>query len=964
MPLRALANPKIGLAVVQNPLIVESGTRLIDATILMANARTNYDENSQSPFDDSYKFKAKLPGDQCSQVSSAQTHSQTSLQTPTHLAERPSSIPIELDLHLMVRLLEQIHEEARASCVFIVKQGKLCGILTASDVVRLNSQDLNFKEVQIDEVMDELVAILKVSEFKNLFVALHLLNQHGLRYLPLVDDAEEPIGLLTRETLWQVASYRKLQYELKERHETEEKLRASEQRYFSLTKSVPIGIVRSNLMGKSIYANQRFCEILESSAKAIDQLGWEQSIHPDDRDWVLEEVQHYRHLQQAFSLEYRIQRRRGGTTWVLAQSLPEYNAQGKIVGYITTITDITNQKKSEAALQRLNQELETKILERTTALKSSEEQFRRLFEKEKVLSSVIRRIRQSLELENVLLNTAEEARKILLTDRVVIYKVFENGRGKIVAESRSETCSSLNNLEFSREIFPVECHQKYIAGHVCTITDRDRDEIPKCLLDLMQTLQIQAKLVVPIIEQKSNQLWGLLIAHQCHVSRYWCTGEVEFLQRLAEQCSIAIQQSELYEQLQESNLQLARATRLKDEFLANMSHELRTPLNAILGMSEVLQDQIYGQINHQQLQSLKTIERSGSHLLDLINDILDLAKIESGQISLHRSPTQINQLCHSSLVFVKQQAIKKQIRLNVLVQPDLPDLLIDERRIRQVLINLLSNAIKFTPEEGQVTLEVAQISHPPVNPSQDNPTDKTDNSQPKSHSPLIRFSVSDTGIGIAPDDISKLFQPFVQIDSSLSRQYAGTGLGLSLVKRMVEMHGGWVSVVSTVGVGSCFQVDLPWPEVVSPSAQTSSTSTVNLDLNSLDNTPHSPVILLAEDNEANINTISSYLKAKNYKILLAPDGLEAISMAQTHRPDVILMDIQMPNLDGFQAMEKIRQIPELANTIMIALTALAMPGDRERCLKAGASDYFTKPIKLKQLAARIHELLSTQPMSA
>ena len=953
MPLKTSPSQKINLAIVQNPLIVESGTRLIDATILMANARTKCHENNTFQLSGATQAKTTPPVEQ--------SEGENSTQLPTRelsgLTKQQSILPVELDPDFVFELLEQVHDEARASCVFIVKQGKLCGILTECDIVRLNSLDLNFKEVQIDEVMGELVFILKVSEFKNLFTAINLLNQYKLRYLPLVSDEEVPIGLLTRETLLQVASHRKLQYELKERRQAEEKLRASEQRYFNLAKSVPIGIVRTNLMGKSVYANQRFCEILESSAKAIDQFGWNQAIHPDDQTWVLEEVQHYRNLQQAFSLEYRIQRRKGGTAWVLAQSLPEYNPQGKIVGYITTITDITNQKKSEAALQRLNQELETKIIERTTALKSSEEQFRRLFEKEKVLSSVIRRIRQSLELEDVLLNTVEEARQILLTDRVIIYKIFENGRGKIAAESKSDASSSLNGMEFSKEIFPIECHQKYILGHVCTITDRDRDTIPSCLTDLMRTLQIQAKLVVPIVEQKSNQLWGLLIAHQCHTPRYWCTGEVEFMQRLAEQCSIAIQQSELYTQLQDSNLQLARATRLKDEFLANMSHELRTPLNAILGMSEVLQDQVYGQVNNQQLQSLKTIERSGSHLLELINDILDLSKIESGKFSLHRNLTQINQLCHASLMLVKPQAIKKQIHLNVVVQSGLPDILVDERRMRQVLINLLSNAIKFTPESGQVTLQVTKLDRPRA-AIHINHSKQDDHVQNEPNQSSIRFSVSDTGIGIAPDDINKLFQPFVQIDSSLSRQYTGTGLGLSLVKRMVEMHGGSISVVSTVGVGSCFQIDLPWAETPASSIQGSDSASKILDLNALEDPLHSPVILLAEDNEANINTISSYLKAKNYKILLASDGLQAVSMAQLHRPNVILMDIQMPNLDGFQAMERIRQIPELASTIMIALTALAMPGDRERCLKAGASDYFTKPIKLKQLAARIHELLS------
>lgn len=766
----------------------------------------------------------------------------------------------------------------------------------------------------------------------------------------------------------QATAYEQLQMELHERRQTEEKLRASERRYVSLAKAIPVGIIRTNLKGKSLYINQRFCDILGLAARVIHQIGWERSIHPDDRAWVIEEMRHYRKQQQPFSLEYRIQRYQAGVCWVLAQSVPEYSDHEEVVGYITTITDITNQKKSEAALQQLNQDLEAKVLERTTALKSSEEQFRRLFEKEKVLSSVIRRIRQSLELESVLFNTAEEARQILFADRVVIYKVYEQSSGKIVAESRIDHCPSLLGMEFSAEVFPDSCHQKYMNGYVCTITDRDHEHLANCLSSFMQTLQIRAKLAVPIIEQKSNQLWGLLIAHQCSSQRYWCTGEVEFMQRLAEQCSIAIQQSELYAQLQESNLQLARATKLKDEFLANMSHELRTPLNAILGMAEVIQDGIYGEINNRQGQALKTIERSGTHLLELINDILDLAKIESGQILLNRAPTQINQLCQATITFVKQQALKKQIQLGVTIQPNLPDIFVDERRVRQVLINLLSNAIKFTADGGQVALTVSQIFERPINTlkyftnSDSQSTEIQDaHAQNTKRSPsFISFKVTDTGIGISAVDLEKLFKPFIQIDSSLSRQYAGTGLGLSLVKRMVEMHQGLVSVTSEVGVGSCFEVCFPVMELANapvtiPASQLDTSPTaITMDQ------PRPPVILLVEDNEANVNTISSYLKAKNYQILLAKDGVQAIEMAKLHRPDLILMDIQMPNLDGLTAMQQIRQTPELASTMIIALTALAMPGDRERCLSAGANDYFTKPIKLKQLAVKIQELLAAK----
>ena len=404
-------------------------------------------------------------------------------------------------------------------------------------------------------------------------------------------------------------------------------------------------------------------------------------------------------------------------------------------------------------------------------------------------------------------------------------------------------------------------------------------------------------------------------------------------------------------QLQQTNQELARATRLKDEFLANMSHELRTPLNAILGMAEGLQEQVFGKISDRQLKALQTIEASATHLLELINDILDVSKIVSGQIELECTPTSINHLCQSSLAFIKQLAMQKRIQIFTKLPLNLPDLLVDERRIRQVLINLLNNAVKFTPEGGNITLEVNHLQLISTSPDQTNEEVRE----------YVRIAVIDTGIGIAAENIQKLFKPFVQIDSALNRQYAGTGLGLALVKQMVELHGGKVGITSELGVGSCFSIELPCSSNTTYSSDTIS-SNPTTEIGNLDSPnvgkSQVPLILIAEDNEANIMTISSYLIAKGYRIVLAKNGEEAISITLSAKPDLILMDIQMPVMDGLEAMQQIRQIPSLVNIPIIALTALAMTDDRERCLAAGANEYLAKPVKLKQLAATIHQLLA------
>ncbi len=406
-----------------------------------------------------------------------------------------------------------------------------------------------------------------------------------------------------------------------------------------------------------------------------------------------------------------------------------------------------------------------------------------------------------------------------------------------------------------------------------------------------------------------------------------------------EQAQIALRLTN--ERLELTILELQRATRLKDEFLATMSHELRTPLNAILGMSEALHEQVFGSLNKQQLKSIETIERGGRHLLSLITDILDVSKISAGKLELDIGTVSIAHLCNSSLAFVRQQALQKQIQLDLQLSPVPGNIAVDERRMRQVAINLLGNAVKFTPPGGRVVLSV----------SQQQADERWD----------WVLSVTDTGIGIAPQDLDRLFQPFVQLDSRLNRQHEGTGLGLALVKQIVELHGGKISVRSELDRGSCFTVRLPYVCALSGAGYDLDADPSTGNLHPLDlETFSAPLVLLAEDNAANINTLSSYLNAKGYRTILAATGLEAIHMLQeteTDRPDLILMDIQMPEMDGLEAIDLIRNQLNLTAIPIIALTALAMPDDREKCLAAGANEYLTKPVQLKQLATTIQQLL-------
>ncbi|WP_198805886.1 PAS domain-containing protein [Leptolyngbya sp. BL0902] len=408
--------------------------------------------------------------------------------------------------------------------------------------------------------------------------------------------------------------------------------------------------------------------------------------------------------------------------------------------------------------------------------------------------------------------------------------------------------------------------------------------------------------------------------------------------------------------LRRTNAELERATRLKDEFLANMSHELRTPLNAILGMAEGLQEEIFGPLNERQQRSLDTIQGSGQHLLSLINDILDLSKIEAGQIDLDFSAIGVRPLCTTSIAFVKQQAHKKRQQIKTLIPDSLPDLYGDDRRLRQVLINLLTNAVKFTPEGGQITLAASYVALPFSTEAQ-SPALIHPHAGQGDTLGVLSLSITDTGIGISPEDAKKLFQPFVQINAALNRQHDGTGLGLALVKRIVDAHGGEVTLTSDVGQGSCFTVQLPII-ALSGTASLGQNTVAAIAAPAPTAPTTAPLVLLAEDNEANISTITSYLEARGYRLIVARNGLEAVNLAITAQPDVVLMDIQMPDLDGLDAIRQIRQHPTLTAVPIIALTALAMPIDEERCLIAGANQYLRKPVHLKHLCQRITVLLA------
>ncbi|MCB0208868.1 MAG: response regulator [Anaerolineae bacterium] len=440
--------------------------------------------------------------------------------------------------------------------------------------------------------------------------------------------------------------------------------------------------------------------------------------------------------------------------------------------------------------------------------------------------------------------------------------------------------------------------------------------------DLTLAQTVAAQLAVAIANARSYEQARQEIVERKRAEAALEEERAMLAQRVAEQTA----------DLRAANVELAKIARLKDEFLANVSHELRTPLTAILGLCEMMEMGIYGPLNEKQTHSVHNIEESGNHLLDLINDILDFSKVEAHELELQIEPVHIDSVCQASLMLVKQMAYKKELKVSLVLDSTVDTLNADERRLKQILVNLLSNAVKFTPSGGSVGLEVRK------NPEREQ----------------IDFIVWDTGIGIAPEYQQQLFQPFMQLDNRLSRQHSGTGLGLSLVHRLAQLHQGEVTLESEVGQGSRFVVSLPQQSPLGSDYVSRDTLPLEKIWASSppphpEETPSGPLILLAEDDPKVSALMVDFLSRQGYRLVVAHNGHEALAKASSEHPALILMDIQMPELDGLTAIRRAREIPELRAIPIVALTARAMANDREKCLEAGATDYLSKPVSLAEL---------------
>lgn len=418
--------------------------------------------------------------------------------------------------------------------------------------------------------------------------------------------------------------------------------------------------------------------------------------------------------------------------------------------------------------------------------------------------------------------------------------------------------------------------------------------------------------------------------------------------------------SERTADLERANSELERSNKLKSQFIATMSHELRTPLNSILGFSELLMDEVYDPLTDRQKRYVGNIYNSGSHLLQLISNVLDIAKIESGKLELCHESFPVSQAIAEVDAVIRSLALKKKQQLAVTVSSPIPPLTADRVKIKQILYNLLANAVKFTPEGGSISVEARAVKGgelPPGLSALDGVAGTAD---------FLQITVSDTGIGIKPEDRERIFSEFEQGDSSFSRHYEGTGLGLALTKRLVELHGGDIAVTSEEGKGSSFIVALPLKAaehaaaITEPADNGMRQECVPLPEAGVGRRCPAPLILVVEDNPSTAEMLTLYLVRGGYRVARAATGEEAVDRARDLRPFAILLDIMLPGKDGWEALQEIKSDPATKD---ISVIICSVNDNKELGFALGASDYLVKPVDRLTLLKKLDELNLTSRRS-
>jgi PAS domain S-box-containing protein len=770
----------------------------------------------------------------------------------------------------------------------------------------------------------------------------------------------------------------------------------NEKKYHTLTEVSPVGFFCTDVFGNATYVNNRWSEISGMTLEELNKSEWINSVHEKDQKKVLEHWSDINTLNDFSLIEYRYKHKDGSVVWVMENSIPERNPEGKIVGYIGTTTDITTLKEVEKKFIEANKKLES-VMDAIPDL---------LFEidinglihnyhshKDDLLAAppnifLGKKISEVLppEVSEVCMSAIQEAKEtgfskgkqysLTISNEIKWFELsiapMLEKENHFVCLSRDITISKLSKNRIKRS---EERYKGLIDSLEVGVIIHSSDS--SIILSNKKASQLLGFNENELKEKRSNNTeWSFVFESGLYLkSEDFPINKIIKTKEPIKNFTVGIKRDSIEEitwalvngfpvldehkniieviisfidiserKLMESEIlkrteDAETANKAKSDFIANMSHEIRTPLNGIIGFTNLLMD---SSLNKDQLEYMTTVNESAVSLTKIVNDILDLSKIESGKFDLYVENVNLYKLTNQVIDLFKFQAIQKGIKLSLDFDKNIPQIIkADSIRLKQILVNLLSNALKFT-SFGEVSLDVYVV------PSKSKKYIK------------IYFSVKDSGKGIREENYEKIFKSFIQEDNSTSRTFSGSGLGLSISNHLLSLMGSKLQLKSKIGEGSDFSFEIKFlkatieetSEIQNEKLQPKKTVFPNSDFSI-------KKILIVEDNNINMLLAKKLVKKiiPTSVIFEAKEGNEAIQMCNTELPDLILMDIQMPHVNGYDATIEIRKMDGTENIPIIAITAGILKGEKEKCFEVGMNDYLSKPIIVSDLETKLKKWL-------
>jgi PAS domain S-box-containing protein len=775
------------------------------------------------------------------------------------------------------------------------------------------------------------------------------------------------------------------------RKKAEDAIYESEKKYQTLTEVSPVGIYRTDVFGNTTFVNSRWCKISGLTYDECIGLGWQNAIHPEDRESIIKEFDQALEDQAKVNLsEYRFLRPDGSTSWVIDQAIPERNVTNEIVGYIGTVTDITERKLAEEEIRKINKKMEA-VIDAIPDLMFEVDIEGRIYNYHARTDDLLAAPAEMFLGKKIVEILPREAANICLA------AIQEAARKGFSSGTHYKLDLPQGQLWFELSIAPMERSEEHDLHYICLSRDvtavKLADEIVHKSEERYRGLlnNLDAAIIVfakdgSIIAHnpKSNQIFNLqeekliskkdiysngefyseegdlvgernspfmrIRSHQQPIKNltlgfknfranklFWIlVNGYPIFDKKGNVIEIVISYIDITErksmeiEIINSKKQAEAANKAKSDFLANMSHEIRTPLNGIIGFTHLL---LQSNLDKNQSEYMTTINESAFSLMQIINDVLDFSKIESGKLELNTEELDLYKLTNQVIDLFIYQADLKKIELLLNVDKNVPQyIIVDSVRLKQVLVNLIGNALKFT-DFGQIRLDISEVAVADENWS------------------TLRFSVKDSGIGIKDENKEKIFHSFVQEDTSTNRKFGGTGLGLAISDQLLTLMDSKLQLMSIYGKGSDFFFEIKvqkteLKENVEPEIAIANDNEIVVPefLSNLK-------ILIVEDNKINMLLAKTLVKKlmQNCTIFEAEGGNEAVAICKKEKLDVILMDIQMPNKNGYEAALEIRGLEGGSKIPIIAITAGIMPEDKQKCFESGMNDYLSKPIVVSDL---------------